>query len=253
MNKKIITWMGVLILLLVGGMPEAVAAPFVVVSEADGGPIPAYLFLSNTCPWCRKLKQEGFADKFRSKYAEDVTLKEYEVSSAEGQKKYRELSRTMELPSGVPLLVIGTTTISGYSEDILVRAGQAVQKERKSGRYKKTAPAKKEEPAGFISITMEDEELKGVAPAKDLKQMQAYLRKVEEKNEALLTSTTQLFNSEVSRKVMSIAHTYEQKMKRWAAKSPSFESFKQKAVQLEEEQQKEVDGLLRLSIDQIRK
>lgn len=222
--------------------------------EADSeSAIPVYLFVSNSCPWCRKLKQEGFPAKFKQKYASEVIFKEYEVHSTEGQQQFSAMIKKHHLKGGVPVLIIGNTVLPGYSPNMMARADEAMQKERGNKKYKvvKKKPVKKEEEKlpEVISISMDDETLKGVAPEKDLQQMQAYLEQMQDDNGEMLTSLNNLISAKALNKAMSITNTYEQKMRDLAAKSQSFASFKKEAAKLEAEQQKQIDQLIRTSIN----
>ena len=254
--KKIILFCVSCLFLAVCMAADIKAASFVENPEEEtASSIPAYLFLSDSCPWCRKLKQQGFPAKFRNKYAGQVTLKEYEIHTPAGKQQFRALAQKHQLDGGVPVLIIGETVISGYSDDILVRAGQAVQKERKTGKYqtKKRTSKKEQNLPMVISITMEDEELAGVAPAEELQQMQAYLDRVREDNGEMLSSMNRLLNAKARNQAMAIANTYEQKMKELASASPSFDAFKKDAAKLEAEQQKALDRLVRSQMGKTRK
>ena len=223
-------------------------------SEAESeAAIPVYLFVSNSCPWCRKLKQEGFPTKFKQKYGSEVVFKEYEVHSTEGLQQFRAMAKKHHLSGGVPVLIIGNTVLPGYSANMLARADEAMKKERGNKKYKvvKKKPVKKEEEKlpEVIGISMDDETLKGVAPEKDLQQMQAYLEQMQDDNGEMLTSLSNLISAKALNKAMSVTNTYEQKMRDLAAKSKSFASFKKEAAKLEAEQQKQIDQLIRAGIN----
>lgn len=229
-------------------------APASLAIEVKEEAIPAYLFLSDTCPWCRKLKQQGFAAKFRRKHEMDVNLKEYEVSkSAEGMREYSKMLRKHKLQGGVPLLIIGNTVIHGYYDDMLARADAAVQKELKRlNRTPGSSAGAASQPA-VLSIIMDDEDIKTVAPEADKQQIKRYLNRVQEDNGAMLSSMGQMFSPAVRNQAMLIANTYEQQLKDLAAKSRSFKAFETGAKKIEAEQQQQIDKLVRLNIGHIRK
>ena len=216
--------------------------------------IPAYLFLSDTCPWCRKLKQQGFAAKFKRKHETDVNLKEYEVSnSSEGMREYSKMIRKYKLQGGVPLMIVGDTVLQGYSDDMLSRADEALQKElKKLNRTSGASGATSSLPA-VLSITMDDEDIKTVAPQADKQQIKRYLNRVQEDNGEMLNSMGQMFSPAVRNQAMLIASTYEQKLKDLAAKSRSYKAFESAAQKIEAEQQQQIDKLVLLNIKHIRK
>ena len=254
--KKSIFFFALLVFLPPCVQAELNTASFVVSADEDStASIPAYLFLSNSCPWCRKLKQEGFPAKFKQKYAGEVVLKEYEIHTQEGQQQYQAMIRKHHLKGGVPMLIIGDTTVPGYSANMLSRADEAVRKERGNKKYQvKKKPVKKEENLPeVLGIAMADEDLQGVAPEKDLQQMQAYLDQMQDDNGQMLNSLNGLLSAKALNKAMSITNTYEQKIRDLATKSPSFESFKKQVKVLENAQQKQIDQLLRTNINRAHK
>ena len=228
-------------------------APTSLAIEVEDAAIPAYLFLSDTCPWCRRLKQQNFATKFNNKHGADVNLMEYEVNSSAGMREYSKMIRKHKLQGGVPLLIIGDTVLQGYSDDMLSRADQAVQKELKKINRTSGSSAKAANQPAVLSIMMEDEDIKTAAPEADAQQIKRYLTRVQEDNGEMLDSMDQMFSPAVRNQAMLIANTYEEKLRGLAAKSKSYKNFEQAAKKIEAEQQQEIDQLVRLNIKHIRK
>lgn len=251
--KKILPFVLVATLLAIGYIPGG-ASSFVVVDDSEEtASVQAYLFLSNSCPWCRKLKQENFPAQFRKKYARRVNLKEYEIHTAEGRQQFSKLTKKHGLSGGVPVLIVGDAVLQGYSADLMARADEAVRKESKKAHpVKKSAKKKGKELPPVISITMEDEELQGVAPAQDLEQMKQYLAHAQDENGETLGSINRAFNADVSTLAMAIVNDHEQKLKDLAAKSPSFVSFKKSAVAVKASQEKQLNELMRKNTKSLR-
>ena len=154
MKKRFFRLVLAVVLSVMGTGGYAVSS-FVSVSDtdSDGSAIVAYLFLSNSCPWCRKLKQENFPTQFRQKYAGRVTLKEYEIHTTEGRQQFSKLTKKHGLSGGVPVLIIGSTVVPGYSSNMMARADDAVKKESKNHpAVKKKAPKKEDNLPAVISI-----------------------------------------------------------------------------------------------------
>ncbi len=252
MKKKIYSFIFVTVLLLAVFNPAS-ASSFVMAADAGGQEIKAYLFLSDSCPWCRKLKQEGFAAKFRQKYAGRITLKEYEIHTPEGSQLFNKMIKKYKLRGGVPTLIVGDTALPGYSENMLARAEEAVEKESKKPRLlQKTAASKASTLPAVMSITMDDEDLHGVAPAKEMKQIKQYLTQVQEENGETLSSMNSIFNASVCNQAIVIVNTHEQKLKNLASKSTSFAAFKKSAATVKAAQEKQLAELMQKNAKALR-
>lgn len=253
MRKRIFLFVSSIVLLTMCFTQGVAASSFVAEPEADEDAVVAYLFLSDTCPWCRKLKQEGFAAKFRQQYAGSAVLKEYEIHSQDGRQQFSRMTKKHNLSGGVPVLIVGDTVLPGYSENMLARAGEAVRKERqKQPAVKKTAKKKENNLPAVIGIVMEDDDLQGVAPAKDMEQIKRYVERVQDENGETLGSMNAIFNHAVCNKAMAIVNVHEQKLKTLAAKSPSFAAFKKSAAAIEAQQQKQLNELMRNNTKSLR-
>lgn len=245
MKKKIFIYLLPVVFLLVCCMQKAVSSSFVLAPSAEGETIAAYLFLSDSCPWCRKLKESGFVAQFKKKYAGEVVLKEYEVHTPAGRQQFARLTKKHGLSGGVPVLIIGNTVVPGYSDNMMFRADEAVQKERKAPRpVKKKAKQNTEEAPALIHIAMEDEALQGVAPARELAQIKKYLEQVHDDNGETLSSINDIFNTSVSEQALAITTQAEQKLKTLATKSASFAAFKKAAEPVLAAQQKQLNDLM---------
>ncbi len=213
-------------------------------------PISAKLFLSDSCGWCRKLKQSGFPGKFRNKYIDEVDLKIYEVHSADGRREFARAIQKHHLSGGVPLLIIGNSVIHGYSDEMMALADEKVRIElKKLGRE----PGKpKQEGPAVVSITMEDDEITGPASTADKARMQVYLDQIRDNNEETLKSLNSMFKKSVWNQAVGIISTSENQLKQIANKSATYADFAKKAAVLEKEQQKQIDQLLRDNIQKTR-
>lgn len=200
-------------------------------------PIPAKLFLSDTCGWCKKLKQSGFPEKFRNKYVGEVELTVYEVHSTQGNQEFAKAIKKYQLRGGVPLLIIGDSVISGYSDQMMALADEKVRLElKKRGTAPDVGPS-------MASIAMDDEEIQGPASAADKEKMRAYMVRVRENNEATLNSMRQMFSKSVWNQTLGYVMTTEEQIKKAANQSATYEEFVAKAHMLENTQQQQIDHL----------
>ena len=218
------------------------------IPQAD--PIPATLFLSNSCGWCRKLKNSGFIEKFQNKYEGDVELKVYEVHSSEGNQAFSQALRKHHLSGGVPLLIIGNSVIHGYSDQMMALADEKVRLELKKlnrvpGQQVQAGPE-------VVSIAMEDVEIQGPASAEDKAQMKAYLNLTRDNHEATLISIQKMAPRQVWQEAMAIISQTENQLKQQADQSASYADFIAQATVLEKEQQTKIDELIRQNVKRIR-
>lgn len=220
-------------------------------SASHEAPIKAMLFLSDTCPWCRKLKRSGFVERFRRKYRGDIELSEYEVSSQENMRLYSKMVRKYKLSGGVPLLIIGNTPIQGYSDDMMKLADDAAFQEfRRHNRM--TAQAEAAAMPAILDITMDDETLSGVAPEADLQRMRSRLHRMQENNGALIASMEEMFGPAVRNKTMAVVNQTEQQLKQAARSAKTYSEFEQTATRLEAAQQTQVDELVRQNLSRLK-
>ncbi|MCQ2411259.1 MAG: hypothetical protein MJ053_07420 [Elusimicrobiaceae bacterium] len=252
MKKIIYVFISAVALLMSATGLGVASSSFVVNPEDDGATVTAYLFLSDMCPWCRKLKQEGFAAKFKKKYAGKVVLKEYEIHTAQGRQQFSRMTQKYNLSGGVPVLIVGDTVLPGYSQNMLERAGQAMEKERKKKRPSKKSSKKESNLPVVMGITMM-EDLQGVAPAEDLEKMKKYLERIQDENGETLNSMNNLFSPAVCNQAMSIVNTHEHKLKDLAAKSSSYAAFEKSAATITAKQQTQLNELMRKNAKSMRR
>lgn len=206
-------------------------------SSNEGGATEAVFIVSNTCACCLNLKRENFSQKFKDKYDGILTLKEYEIHTKEGQKQAKNYTIR-----AYPSLFIGKTSVkaSCYTEEMFREIDKVLPKHQKAS----AAPNKAPQETSIMSITLETGELKGIAPENDLLQMHKYLERVQENNGHTLESIASMFSSNVFAKAMKLIDANEKKLKNLATKSPSFQSFKKNATQIEAAQQQRLNKLL---------
>lgn len=220
------------------------AAPVATPKVQD--PIPAQLFLSDSCGWCQKLKRSGFPSKFKKKYSGEVDLKIYEVHSAEGSREFSRAVKKHKLSGGVPLMIIGSSVIPGYSDNMMAIADEKVRLELKKRGPVATGPA-------VVSITMEDDKIAGPASDADKAKMKRYLSQVRENNEATLYSLSSMFaNKQIWDEALAIITKTENQLKRVANVSSSYEAFTKVAKPLEQSQQQQIEALIRQNAKKIR-
>lgn len=210
-------------------------------------PIKAQLFLSDTCPWCQKLKNSGFPTKFKNKYAEEVDLKIYEVNSKEGNREFYKAVKKYNLRGGVPLMIIGSSVIPGYSDNMMEIADEKVRIELKKRPMH-------EVPAGpaVVSITMEDDVIAGPAPEQDKEQMKIYLDKVREENEETLNTVRNTLSRAAWRETLTLITQTENKLKQIANKSTSYADFRKKSAVVEQQHQQQIEDLFRKNVNKKR-
>jgi len=216
--------------------PAPVAAP---------DPIPAQLFLSDSCGWCKKLKGSGFPEKFKRKYVGEVDLQVYEVHSKQGGREFAKAIKKHNLSGGVPLLVIGNSVIHGYSDQMMELADEKVRLELKKRGPVVQGPA-------VVSITMEDDILASPASAADKAKMQAYLAKVRDNNEAVLNSVQSMFSGAVWDQALRTVTDTEHQLNQLATESTSYDDFVKSAKGIEAAQQRTIEQLIRQNAKKIR-
>lgn len=218
-------------------------------AAAPAQPLRAQLFLSNSCGWCNKLKRSGFIEKFKEKYEGEVELKVYEVHTTEGRTGYSRALKKHQLSGGVPLLIIGGSNIQGYADNLMELADEKVRLEfKKLGR----TPGETSSGPSVVSITLEDAEILGPAPAADKEYMKTYLSNVRDNNESTLNSLKSMFPKSVWNQGMVIITNTENSLKDLANKSSSFADFAAEAEKLETQQQEQIDELVRKNTNKIR-
>ncbi len=94
-------------------------------------PVQAVLFTSPYCPHCRHLKEDGFPQQLRDKYAGTLELFEYDLTENDNNVLFSQTLEAYQLDSaGIPMLVIGETVLQGYPTQIASGADKAIEKAR---------------------------------------------------------------------------------------------------------------------------
>ncbi len=217
-----------------------------------GQKLEAMLFLSPTCPWCKRVKSEGFPQKFRNKFEGRVNLTEYEVgSNPENNALYSRMIKKHNLSGGVPLLIIGNSHIQGYSPDLLQLASDAAEKELKKGNIVTERDLAAKMPA-LLDVRMEDEEIKGPASAADRNIMKKMILKFQESNGAMIESIGYSFGPVVKNEAMALATRTEKSLRRAANKSTTLAAFKAQYEKISAQNDKEMNQLMLKNKDKLR-
>ena len=203
-------------------------------------PIQAQLFLSDSCGWCKKLKQSGFPTKFQKKYAGEVELQIYEVHSTQGSREFSKALKKHKLQGGVPLLIIGNSVIHGYSDQMMALADEKVRLELKNRR-----PVEISDGPSVVSITMEDDAILGPASAADKAKMKTYLSGVRDNNEETLASMQSMFPKQVWKQALTTITETENQLKQLANQSATYAEFLNKATPIERKAQQQIEQLFR--------
>ena len=214
-------------------------------------PLDAMLFLSPTCPWCQRLKKEGFTRKFQDKYEGQIVLKEYMLDKPENTTLYSQMVKKHKLSGGVPLLIIGGTPIQGYSEKMLEQASAVAEKEIKKNNLQKLQSAAANTPP-VLQVSMEDEVIHGPASAEDKKKMKRLLLSLQEADGEMIQSIGVTFGAVVKNQAMAQAAKTEKKLKAIADQSVDFASFKAQYDKIKAQHNQELDQLMLKNKDKIR-
>ena len=98
-------------------------------SAVWANPVQAVLFTSPYCPHCRHLKEDGFPQQFREKYAGKAELIEYDLTEEANNVLFFQTLQAYGLESaGIPMLIVGKTVLQGYPSQIATGVNEAVQK-----------------------------------------------------------------------------------------------------------------------------
>lgn len=218
--------------------------------KSSAEPILVQVFLSDTCPWCKRLKQDRFVEKMKRQYGGDITIEEYEIHAAGSQTPFQRAVKKCRSSGGVPLIVVGGECIRGYVQGGEGNFGEA--KKIMSRELEKREESGSDAPAVF-SITMEDEEIQGPASAEDKMKMQTYLDRAHEDNEATLSSLRSMFSKKVLNEGVSIIADMETALKNTANKSADYQEFVKAANPIKQSHQQKIDQLVAQNAKNIKK
>lgn len=209
-------------------------------------PIQASLFLSPSCGWCRRLKQEGWARKFKKKYEGQITLTEYDVSLPKNEKKLHDLMNKHNLKKiGFPVLFIGNSVVRGYP---LAEADAIAEKLiQESG-----LPEKQIQPQ-IMEVTLDTEALPGIAAYEERKRMKRALEAVQLANQSSLTDMETVFGTSVRNRALVITAQTERKLKEAAEVAPNFADYYHKQVLLLAEQKNQLNQLMTQNTQNIKR
>lgn len=229
-------------------------------------PVKALLFLSPTCPWCKRLKSEGWPAAFRNKYQGRVELIEYDLSVAKDKELLMKLMKQHNMTRiGYPVLFVGNSVIQGYP---LSGADEAVQKVLASQKAavptdqttakpanttaKKTA-AKTQKP--YMQIVMEEPENKIVNTKASKKDRQAMLNafaNVQTNNKKTLQDIEMMFGAETQVQALSIINETERSLKNKIKSSASYKAYLDAQTGLLKTQEKQLNDLMQRNAGKIR-
>ncbi len=221
-------------------------------AQAPVEKLTASLYLSPTCPWCKKVQQEGFTKKFNKKYGDLIVLQEYMLDNNQNMALYSAAVKKHKLSGGVPLLIIGDTPIQGYSEQLLKIASEAAEKEIKKHDLHSQQDEAQQMPA-VLEISLEDEDLGGTASARDKQLMKDLILQVQDLNGTMIQSIGDTFGPVVKNQAMEIAAKTEKQLKKAAETSPDFQTFLTQYNTITDQNTQSFNQLMRSNTSKIRK
>lgn len=240
--------------------------------EPASDKLKALLFLNPSCPWCKKLKNEGWIEQFRQKYQGQVELVEYDLSKQKHQEVFIQLLIKHNLRQvGTPVLFVGDQVISGYPFDN--RADEAVQKElakqtpqeippaapkevmpptNKPISVTKTKASKPQKP--YMQIIMEDpaKVTNAKLSSKDRQLIQKELVLVQQSNQQTLQDIGAMFDNDVRSQAAMIIGRTEQLLKTKSNSSQDYKSYMAAQKLLLSSQEKKLNELMRKNANKIR-
>lgn len=221
-------------------------------AQAPVEKLTASLYLSPTCPWCNKVKKEGFTKKFNQKYGDLIVLTEYTLDNNQNMALYSAAIKKHKLSGGVPLLIIGDTPIQGYSEQLLKIAGEAAEKEIKKHNLHAEEEFAANTPA-VLEISLEDENIGGTASAQDKEQMKKLILDMQDSNGAMIQSIGEAFGPVVKNQALEIAAKTEKQLKKAADTSTDFSAFFTQYTQISTQNMQSMNQLMKSNTGKIRK
>ncbi len=213
-------------------------------------PLPAMLFVSPHCGRCKRLKQDGWAQKFKEQYSGKVALTEYDLSVPKNEELLQNMMRKHKMKRiSYPAFFIGSSVAQGYPLD--QKAQQITKKELAAFIRNNPAVPKKPLPQ-IIEVTMESDEIKGVAPQADLTRMKRAINAVQLANQKTLTDIGSTFGESVKNKALVITTDTERKLRQEAASAATFADYLAKQRELITAQNKQLNQLMTQNAKNIR-
>ena len=258
-------------------------APTPVIPQADKEPLApeqvqpasdklqALLFLNPSCPWCQKLKKEGWIEQFRQKYPTQVELVEYDLSKQKHQEIFVQMLIKHNMRQvGTPVLFVGDQVISGYPFGN--RVDEAVQKELAKQALKESAADSPKEPTSankpapvtktraskpqkpYMKIIMEEpaKVTNAKLSSKDRQLIQKELVLVQQSNQQTLQDIGAMFNDDVRSQAAMIIGQTEQLLKTKSNSSQDYKSYMAAQKLLLSSQEKKLNELMRKNANKIR-
>lgn len=231
----------------------------------------ALLFLNPSCPWCKKLKKEGWIEQFRQKYPTQVELVEYDLSKQKDQDVFIQMLIKHNLRQvGTPVLFVGDQVISGYPFGN--RVDEAVQKELAKQLPQKVPanvqkdPAPENKPASvtttraskpqkpYMKIIMEEpaKVTNTKLSPKDRQLIQKELVLVQQSNQQTLQDIGAMFDNDVRSQAAMIIGRTEQLLKTKSNSSQDYKSYMAAQKLLLSSQEKKLNELMRKNANKIR-
>ena len=211
-------------------------------------PIRAYLVTSSSCGGSRQLQKDGWAEQFRDKYAGQIQLITYDVTTPQGQAGYQKLMNRYHRSSvGTPSLFLNGTVIEGYPLEGADRAAKRAL--AKSGRN-----ISRQNSNQFIEITLEEPSgaVKGKAPLKDRKAMQREIDKVFQDNQNTVQDIGQAFGAGIQAQAFAITTKTEKALRRQASESASLQEYLKAQRQLLRKQEQSLNQLMQNNASMLR-
>ena len=193
--------------------------------------IQAMLFLSPSCPWCKKLKEEGFPQKFRKQYEGKINLTVIELDSDEKMTLYKHVLKRYKISSGVPLLIIGSTPIRGYDhikKQSFITAEEVIAREMPS----------------FLKIATKYDDIKNTASIEDKQQMKEMIVQLQSANGVVVQSIGDLFGPVVKNQALILTLDTDKKLQEAANTSANLAEFTEKYEKISLEQGEALNKLM---------
>ena len=225
-----------------------------------------FLFLNPSCPWCQRLKKEGWIKDFRRKYRGKVELVEYDLSTKRGEEAFIKLLHKHKLTQvGTPVLFVGDRVVQSYPLDhrvdeaveiLLAKQGADAQKpstQNTGTQRPKTQKTGSQKP--YMQIVMEEPVKNTVntkASAQDKQSMQNAFAQVQANNKKTLNDIGAMFGSDTQMQALNIISATERSLKKKMGTSSSYKAYQEAQTSLLKEQEKKLNELMRSNSGKIR-
>lgn len=213
-------------------------------------PLKAMLFVSPNCGRCQRLKQDGWAEKFKQQYDGKIILTEYDLSIPKNKELLHNMMRKHKMTRiNYPSFFIGSSVAHGYP--LAQKAEKITQKELAAHLRKNPIVPQKPLPQ-IMEITMESDEIEGKASEQDLARMKRAFDAVQKANQETLADIELTFGKAIKNKAFVIITNTEKQLKSEAQKAADFPSYFQKQKAILAGQNAKINSLLQQNISQIK-